>query len=129
MVSRPDAYFTYSVWISAGERVAATSTPAATVTLPTIALPVLPRLIRSFPASALMPLLLGIDSHQRTLSRRHLLAALQRLFRGALHLGRHLDLDLLELLYGDPIRLQVFLVHPDRIPLPPVLEQRGGDGV
>src|SRR6058998_2091905 len=70
-----------------------------------------------------------VHTLQRTLARRHLLATLHGCLRGALDLGRYRRFDLGELLHLDPIRLQVFLVHPDRIPLAPMLEQRRGEGV
>src|SRR5207244_5758926 len=73
--------------------------------------------------------MLRVHTLQCTLARRHLLAAPHGCLRGALDLGCYRRFDLGELLPRDPIRLQVFLVHPDRIPLAPMLEQRSGEGV
>src|ERR1041385_8061013 len=72
--------------------------------------------------------MLRVHILQRTLARRHLLAALRGCFRGSLNLGRDRRFDLRELLHRDPIRLQVFLVHPDRIPFAPMLDQRRWEG-
>src|SRR5712664_1855682 len=66
---------------------------------------------------------------ERTLARRHLLAALHGCLRGAVDFGRYRRFDLRELLHRDTIRLQVFLVHPDRIPLAPMLEHARGERV
>src|SRR2546425_12004409 len=66
---------------------------------------------------------------QRRLPRGHPLAALQRRVGGLLHLRRHCCLDPRQALCYYPVFLQVFLVQPDRIALPPQLEQLAWDGV
>src|SRR6267378_7679757 len=78
---------------------------------------------------SLLHAVLRVHALQCTLARRHPVAALQRLFRSALDLGRHFRFDLLEPPHGDSVRLQIFLVHPDRIAFAPVLEQGGGERV
>src|SRR6266704_424372 len=139
MVSRPLRILTYSVWMSAVERrggtgndgalVATASIPAAPTTTPVITFPVLPRVSPSLPVLGLMALLPCIDSRQRRFARRHLRPARERLRRRLLNGRRHLQLDLLEPLRRDAVFLQVFFVQPDRVPLPPLLEQFGRERV
>src|SRR6266540_2529542 len=74
---------------------------------------------------ASMALLPCIDSHQRRLPRRHLRPAREGLLRRPLHLRGHLRLDFLEPCGWHALRLQVFLVQPDRVALPPCFEQLG----
>src|SRR6266540_42486 len=68
-----------------------------------------------------------IDALQRALPRRHPLPACERFLGGALDLPGHLRLDLFEPLRRDASLLQVLLVQPDRVALPPPLEQLGGE--
>src|SRR2546425_4776677 len=68
--------------------------------------------------------LLRIDSPQRALPRRHRGAAREGVFRRALDGGRDLSLDRLEAGRRHAVRLEVLLVQPDRVALPPLLKQR-----
>src|SRR3989442_4466402 len=74
-----------------------------------------------------MVLLLRIDSPQRALPRRHRGAAREGVLRRALDGGRDLSLDRLEAGRRHAVRLQVLLVQPDRVALPPLLKQLGGE--
>src|SRR5438034_5839395 len=73
-----------------------------------------------------MVLLLRIDSPQRALPRRHRGAAREGVLRRALDGGRDLSLDRLEAGRRHAVRLEVLLVQPDRVALPPLLKQLGG---
>src|SRR2546426_4082992 len=76
-----------------------------------------------------MVLLLRIDSPQRALPRRHRGAAREGVLRRALNGGRDLSLDRLEAGRRHAVRLQVLLVQPDRVALPPLLKQLGGESL
>src|SRR2546430_15693426 len=73
-----------------------------------------------------MVLLLRIDAPQRAVPRRHRGAAREGVFRRALDGGRDLSLDRLEAGRRHAVRLEVLLVQPDRVALPPLLKQLGG---
>src|SRR2546427_6221836 len=76
-----------------------------------------------------MVLLLRIDSPQRALPRRHRGAAREGVFRRALDGGRDLSLDRLEAGRRHAVRLEGLLVQPDRVALPPLLKQLGGESL
>src|SRR4029077_16045637 len=71
----------------------------------------------------------GVHAVERRLPDRHPVAALQGLFGGAVDLPGHPRLDFLETRRRVPVLLEVLLVQPDRIALPPRLEEAVGEGL
>src|SRR6266566_98680 len=111
MVSRPLGILTYSVWMSAEGRSDGKTESDST---------------RATVFRFMLVSLLGVHANERAVARRHRGAAREGVLRRALDGGRDLSLDRLEAGRRHAVRLQVLLVQPDRVALPPLLKQLGG---